>query len=89
MRDEGAADSRQGKAVDKEVDQVRLADSAKCENLDGGVRRNFSLLPLEKFNLDRGKCLDSKKEEEEKRCYRLIPRSFTNWLQAFIIWPVL
>ncbi|KAM4036384.1 LOW QUALITY PROTEIN: uncharacterized protein ACNLHF_015315 [Anomaloglossus baeobatrachus] len=47
----------------------------------------FSLLPLEKFNLDKVKPSDSKKEkeEEEKRRYRLIPRSFSNWLQAFAI----
>lgn len=45
----------------------------------------FSLLPLEKFNLDRVKPDDSKKEDEEKRRYRLIPRTFTNWLQAFAI----
>ncbi|KAM4021783.1 uncharacterized protein ACNLHF_027101 [Anomaloglossus baeobatrachus] len=47
----------------------------------------FSRLPLEKFNLDKVKPSDSKKEkeEEEKRRYRLIPRSFSNWLQAFAI----
>lgn len=38
----------------------------------------FSLLPLEKFNLDRVKPDDSKKEDEEKRRYRLIPRTFVN-----------
>lgn len=45
----------------------------------------FSLLPLEKFNLDRVKPDESKKEEEERRRYRLIPRTFANWLQAFAI----
>lgn len=45
----------------------------------------FSLLPLEKFNLDRVKPDESKKEDEEKRRYRLIPRTFNNWLQAFAI----
>ncbi|PIO41044.1 hypothetical protein AB205_0145070 [Aquarana catesbeiana] len=45
----------------------------------------FSLLPLEKFNLDGVKPDDSKKEDEEKRRYRLIPRTFGNWLQAFAI----
>ncbi|CAJ0950815.1 unnamed protein product, partial [Ranitomeya imitator] len=45
----------------------------------------FSLLPLERFNLDRPRREDSKKEDEEKRRYRLIPRSFSNWLQAFAI----
>lgn len=47
----------------------------------------FSLLPLEKFNLDRVKPEDtkSKKDDEEKRRYRLIPRTFSNWLQAFAI----
>ncbi|XP_073498485.1 uncharacterized protein [Phyllobates terribilis] len=45
----------------------------------------FSLLPLERFNLDRARKDDSKKEDEEKRRYRLIPRTFTNWLQAFAI----
>ncbi|CAJ0947984.1 unnamed protein product [Ranitomeya imitator] len=45
----------------------------------------FSLLPLEKFNLDKGKKEDSKKEEEEKRRWRLIPQTFANWQQAFFI----
>lgn len=40
----------------------------------------FSLLSLEKFNLDRVKPDDSKKEDEEKRRYWLIPRTFNNWL---------
>lgn len=44
----------------------------------------FSLLPFEKFNLDRVKPDDSKKEDEKRR-YRLIPRTFGNWLQAFAI----
>lgn len=44
----------------------------------------FSLLPLERFNLDRAQ-RDEKKEEDEKRRYRLIPHSFSNWLQAFAI----
>lgn len=43
------------------------------------------LLPLEKFNLGRVKPDDSKKEDEEKRQYRLISRKFTNWLQEFAI----
>lgn len=43
----------------------------------------FLLLPLEKLNLDRVKPDDSKKEDEEKRRYRLVPRTFVNWLQAF------
>lgn len=47
--------------------------------------RFFSLLPLEKLNLDKVKPDESKKEEEEKMCYRLIPRTFGNWLQAFNI----
>lgn len=45
----------------------------------------FSLLPLEKVNLAKVKPDESKKEEEEKRRYRLIPRTFGNWLQAFNI----
>ncbi|XP_073431742.1 uncharacterized protein [Dendrobates tinctorius] len=45
----------------------------------------FSLLPLERFNLDRSRRDDSKKEDEEKRRFRLIPRTFSNWLQAFAI----
>lgn len=36
----------------------------------------FSLLP---------KPDESKKEEEERRRYSLIPRTFSNWLQAFVI----
>ncbi|XP_056409991.1 uncharacterized protein LOC130338807 [Hyla sarda] len=94
-----------GKAGDKVVDEVRLADSAKGEvyvcfegplgaHLKAEVRERiwkgeyveiFSLLPLEKFNLDRVKPDESKKEEEERRRYRLIPRTFNNWLQAFAI----
>lgn len=38
----------------------------------------FFLLPLEKFNLDRRKPDDTKKEDEEKRRYRLIPWTFAN-----------
>lgn len=45
----------------------------------------FTLLPLEKFYLDRVKPEESKKEDEEKHCYRLIRRTFSNWLQAFAI----
>lgn len=46
----------------------------------------FSLLPLEIFYLDRVKPDESKREEEEGRQrYRLKPRTFTNWLQAFTI----
>lgn len=45
----------------------------------------FSLLPLEKFNLDEVKPDESKKEDEEKRCYPLILRTLGNWLQAFNI----
>lgn len=41
---------------------------------------------MEKFYLDRVKPdeLDLKKDEEKRR-YRLIPRTFSNWLQAFAI----
>lgn len=45
----------------------------------------FTLLPLEKCNLVRVKPEESKKEDEEKRCYHLIPWTFSNWLQAFAI----
>ena len=45
----------------------------------------FALLPLEKFNLGRVKPEESKKEDEEKRRYRLIPRTFANWSQAYSI----
>lgn len=45
----------------------------------------FLLLPLEKFNLDKVKPDESKEEEEEKRHYRLTPRTFPNWLRAFNI----
>lgn len=39
----------------------------------------FSLLPLEKLNLDKVKPDKSKKkEEEENHRYRLIPRTFPN-----------
>lgn len=44
----------------------------------------FSLLPLEKFNLDHIRPDESKKDEEERRRY-LIPHTFSNWLQAFAI----
>lgn len=40
---------------------------------------------MEKINLDRVKPDDSKKENEERRRYRLIPCTFVNWLQAFAI----
>lgn len=47
----------------------------------------FSLLPLENFHLNRVNPEDTKtkKDNEEKRRYRLIPRTFSNWLQAFMI----
>lgn len=45
----------------------------------------FTLLLLEKFNLDRLKPEESKKEDEEKCSYLVITRTFTNWLQAFAI----
>lgn len=45
----------------------------------------FTLLLLEKFNLDRLKPVEGKREDEEKQRYRLIPRTFANWLQAFAI----
>ncbi|OCT76051.1 hypothetical protein XELAEV_18031239mg [Xenopus laevis] len=47
----------------------------------------FTLLPLEHFGIDRyekGK-EHRKEEEEERRRFRLIPRTFGNWLQAFSI----
>lgn len=45
----------------------------------------FRCSPWKKFNLDRVKPDESKKDEEERRRYRLIPRTFANWLQAFAI----
>ncbi|XP_073525314.1 protein spinster homolog 1-like [Phyllobates terribilis] len=42
----------------------------------------FSLLP---FNLDKNKSDDNNKEDEKKRSWRLIPQTFSNWLQAFNI----
>lgn len=53
--------------------------------LKGEYVEIFSLLPFEKFNLDGVKPEKSKEEDKEKRRYRLIPRIFTNWLQAFAI----
>ncbi|KAM4013963.1 uncharacterized protein ACNLHF_003920 [Anomaloglossus baeobatrachus] len=44
----------------------------------------FSLLPLEKYNLDRVR-FDERKREEQERRYRLIPQTFANWFQAFAI----
>ncbi|OCT86384.1 hypothetical protein XELAEV_18020066mg [Xenopus laevis] len=47
----------------------------------------FTLLPLERFGIDRyekGK-EHRKEEDEERRRFRLIPRTFGNWLQAFSI----
>lgn len=49
----------------------------------------FSLLPLEKFNLDRVKPDDSKKEDEKNRRYHLIPCRFVTWLQLFAIMCVI
>ncbi|KAM4747477.1 uncharacterized protein WCC33_005019 [Rhinophrynus dorsalis] len=47
----------------------------------------FTLLPLERFNLDKWeKGKEWRKEEDEDRCrFRLIPRTFGNWLQAFCV----
>ncbi|OCT57121.1 hypothetical protein XELAEV_18003999mg, partial [Xenopus laevis] len=47
----------------------------------------FTLLPLERFNLDKwekGKEA-RKQEDEDRRRFRLIPRTFSNWQQAFAI----
>ncbi|OCT70407.1 hypothetical protein XELAEV_18037326mg [Xenopus laevis] len=47
----------------------------------------FTLLPLERFNLDKwekGKKA-RKQEDEDRRRFRLIPHTFSNWLQAFAI----
>uniref|UniRef100_A0A1B8XWI4 C3H1-type domain-containing protein n=1 Tax=Xenopus tropicalis TaxID=8364 RepID=A0A1B8XWI4_XENTR len=51
----------------------------------------FTLLPLERFNLDKwekGK-EHRKEEDEDRRRFRLIPRTFVNWLQAFCIFASL
>lgn len=53
--------------------------------MEGEYVEIFSLPPLEKFNLDQVKPDDSKKEDEEKRRYHLIPHTFANWWQAFAI----
>lgn len=72
------------KAAEEETsgkqEAIRLAYSGKGEYME-----MFSLLPLEKFNLDRFKPEETKKEDELKRRYRLIPCTFPNWLQAFAI----
>lgn len=47
----------------------------------------FTLLPLDRFPVERwekGK-EHRKEEDEDRRRYRLIPRTFSNWLQAFSI----
>lgn len=44
------------------------------------MSRSFLFYLWKKCNLDRTDC---KKVDEEKQCYRLIPRTFVNWLQAF------
>ncbi|OCT65631.1 hypothetical protein XELAEV_18041871mg [Xenopus laevis] len=47
----------------------------------------FTLLPLERFNIDKfekGK-EHRKEEDEDRRRFRLIPRTFRNWLQEFSI----
>lgn len=64
---------------------AHLKQEVRDKIMKGEYVEIFSLLPLEKFNLDRVKPDDSKKEDEEKRSYRLIPRTFVNWLQAFAI----
>lgn len=64
---------------------VHLTPEVRKKIWRGEYVEIFSLLPLEKFNLDRVKPDKSKKKEGEKHCYRLIPRSFVNWLQAFAI----
>ncbi|KAM9316824.1 uncharacterized protein PAF06_007914 [Gastrophryne carolinensis] len=47
----------------------------------------FTLLPLERFNVDRWKegGEGRKEEEEDRRRLRMILRTFGNWLQAFAI----
>lgn len=45
----------------------------------------FFLLLLKKFNLDCVHPDESKRKEEERRRYHLIPQTFCNWLQAFSI----
>ncbi|KAM3921520.1 uncharacterized protein RB166_010915 [Leptodactylus fuscus] len=64
---------------------VHLKQEVREKIWKGEYVEIFSLLPLEKFNLDRVKPDECKKEEEERRRYRLIPRTFSNWLQAFCI----
>lgn len=73
----------------KSSSQPRAGEGEKevdvCERIWKGEYVDiFSLLPLERFNLDRAR-RDEKKEEDEKRRYRLISHSFSNWLQAFAI----
>lgn len=46
---------------------------------------DFSLLPLEKFNFDRVKPDDSKKEVEKRR-YRLIPGTFVTGYKCSPLW---
>lgn len=64
---------------------VHLKQEVREKIWKGEYVEIFSLLPLEKFHIERGKADESKKEEEEKRRWRLIPRTFSNWLQAFAI----
>ncbi|KAM4809644.1 uncharacterized protein WCC33_016675 [Rhinophrynus dorsalis] len=47
----------------------------------------FTLLPLERFNLDKWEKGKEwrKEEDEDRRRFRLIPRTFGNWLQAFCV----
>lgn len=61
---------------------AQLKPEVREKTVKGEYVEIFLLLPLEKLNLDRVKPDDSKKEDEEKLRYRLIPRTFSNWLQA-------
>lgn len=64
--------------------KAHLKQEVKKHIRNGQYVDIFSLIPLEHFNLDRAR-RDEKKEEDEKKWYRLIPRSFSNWLRAFAI----
>lgn len=84
----------------KKQDLIRLADAAQYEVyvcFEGPLGAHLKQVVREKIwkgvyveifsllLLDRVKPEDNKKEDKEKRNYRLIPRMFQNWLQAFAI----
>ncbi|OCT72024.1 hypothetical protein XELAEV_18035008mg [Xenopus laevis] len=80
-----------GQGMDTGQGQGPLGALLKPEVRDKIWKRDYvdflTLLPLERVNIDKfEKHKEHRKEEDEdRRCFRLISRTFGNWLQAFSI----